>query len=217
MLQFYYSPVSLNARRVWVTLLEKQIPFEPKKLSLDGDQFAPEFTRINPLQRVPVIVDNGLRIVESLAILDYLEAQYPNPSLMPEDAAQIAFVRMVEMTALNELQPAIIPLMKQMVGFEIDPTFIEAAQGRIMTVLTLYKDFLADKPYFVGEQLTLADIVAETLVPSIFMFNLSLDPYPQLKSWIGRLQQRPSMQSTTPSNAQIEAAIPHIREILARR
>ena len=38
MLKFYYLPLSVNARRVWVALLEKQIPFEPILLNLDGDQ-----------------------------------------------------------------------------------------------------------------------------------------------------------------------------------
>ena len=83
MLKFYYHPTSVNARRVWVALLEKQIPFEPILINLDGDQFSEDFTAINPLQRIPVIVDNKLRVVESLAILDYLEAKYPTPSLMP--------------------------------------------------------------------------------------------------------------------------------------
>ena len=55
MLKFYYNPVSVNARRVWITLLEKQIPFEPILIRLDDDQFSDEFTAINPLQRVPAI------------------------------------------------------------------------------------------------------------------------------------------------------------------
>ncbi len=62
MLQFYYAPLSVNARRIWIALLEKHIPFEPILLNLDGDQFSAEFTAINPLQRVPVVVDDGLRI-----------------------------------------------------------------------------------------------------------------------------------------------------------
>lgn len=66
MLQFYYNPISVNARRVWVALLEKQIPFEPILINLDGDHLGAEFTALNPLQRVPVIVDAGFRVLESL-------------------------------------------------------------------------------------------------------------------------------------------------------
>lgn len=81
MLRFYYNPISVNVRRVWVALIEKKLDFEPVLINLGGEQFEPEFTAINPLQRIPVIEDNGLRVIESLAILDYLEAKYPQPSL----------------------------------------------------------------------------------------------------------------------------------------
>jgi glutathione S-transferase len=90
MLKFYYAPISANSRRIWITLLEKQIPFEPIIVDLDGEQFQSEFTAINPLQRVPAIVDNELRIFESLAILDYLAAKYPIPELMPKALDELA-------------------------------------------------------------------------------------------------------------------------------
>jgi glutathione S-transferase len=60
MLKFYYATISANSQRVWITLLEKQIPFEPIIVNLDGEQFQSEFTAIDPLQQVPAIVDNGL-------------------------------------------------------------------------------------------------------------------------------------------------------------
>jgi len=128
MLKFYYNPISVNARRVWVALLEKQIPFELILVNLDGDQFDDDFTAINPLQRIPAIVDNGLRVVESLAILDYLEAKYPTPSLMPSESEAIATVRMIETITVVELQPATIPLTRPLVGLEVDPQKLEAAQ-----------------------------------------------------------------------------------------
>ncbi|WP_421659534.1 glutathione S-transferase family protein [Leptothermofonsia sp. ETS-13] len=55
-------------------MLKKQIPFgfELVPLNLDGEQVQPEFTEINPLQRVPVIIEDEFRVVESLAILDCL-------------------------------------------------------------------------------------------------------------------------------------------------
>ncbi|WP_228016362.1 glutathione S-transferase family protein [Leptolyngbya ectocarpi] len=52
MLKFYYNPVSVNARCVWVALLEKQISFESILVNLDGDQLNNNFTAINPLLAV---------------------------------------------------------------------------------------------------------------------------------------------------------------------
>ncbi|BAZ05690.1 glutathione S-transferase family protein [Calothrix sp. NIES-3974] len=217
MLKFYYNPVSMNARRVWVTLLEKQIPFEAVLVKLDGDQFGDEFTAINPLQRVPVIVDHGLRVVESLAILDYLEAKYPTPSLIPHLAEEIATVRMVKMVTVGELQPALIPLTRKLVGLDVDAGKIDDARQRILTVMQFYENLLDGRTYFVNDQLTLGDIVAGTVVSSLPFMGFDLDSYPHLQGWLNQLEARESWQTTALKPAAIATAIPHIRAILARR
>lgn len=217
MLKFYYNPVSVNARRVWVTLLEKQIPFESILVNLDGAQFDNDFTAVNPFQRVPVVVDNGFRVVESLAILDYLEAKYPSHSLMPNEPESVAIVRMIEMIAVNELQSATIPLSRILVGLDVDQQKLDAAKERVVSVIQFYEDLLAHRLYFVEQDITLADIVAGTLVPSLPLFGFSLDAYPWLKGWSERLALRESWQQTTPQPEAIEAALPSIRKILERR
>ncbi|NJK27586.1 MAG: glutathione S-transferase family protein [Coleofasciculaceae cyanobacterium SM2_3_26] len=212
MLKFYYNPISINARRVWVALLEKQISFDPIVVNLDGDQFQENFTAINPLQRIPAIVDNEMRIVESLAILDYLEAKYPIPALIPTAPEAIAIVRMVETITVVELQPITILLTQSMVGLEVNPKKLESAQQRVTTILQFLEDSLAEKNYFAGETFTLAEVVAGTLLPS-----LPLENYPRLQTWSERLAQRESWQQTVASPAAIEAALPNIRAILERR
>jgi glutathione S-transferase len=217
MLKFYYNPVSVNARRVWIALLEKQIPFEPILVKLDGDQFDPDFTAVNPLQRVPVVIDNGLRVIESLAILDYLETQYPLPALMPSQPEDRATVHMVTMLAVNELQPATLPLMRSLVGLEVADRQLAAAQERIITVMQFYENQLNQYAYFVGEEITLADVVAGTLVPSLPLFGFSLASYPRLQAWAERLAGRSSWQQTTSPPEVVEAALPNIRKILEQR
>ncbi|MBD2344979.1 glutathione S-transferase family protein [Anabaena subtropica] len=217
MLKFYYNPISVNARRVWVALLEKQIPFELLLLNLNGDQFQEEFTAINPLQRVPVIVDDGLRVVESLAILDYLEAKYPTPALIPSEPGAIATVRMVEMITVNELQPATLILTRPLVELDTDAKKLELAQETVTKILRFYETLLGEQTYFVGKDFTLAEVVAGTLIPSLPLFGFSLDDYPRLLAWAERLEERESWQKTTPDFASIAAAIPNIKAILERR
>ncbi|WP_229639286.1 glutathione S-transferase family protein [Waterburya agarophytonicola] len=101
MLKFYYSRLSINARRVWVTLLEKNLEFESIILKLNGDQFQPDFLALNPFHHIPVLVDGDFKVFESLAILDYLEAKYPSPSFMPTSPEDIATVRMQELITIN--------------------------------------------------------------------------------------------------------------------
>ena len=183
-MKFYYHPISGNARRVWIALLEKQIPFEPVLVKLDGDQFQPEFLAINPFHHVPVIVDDGFEVVESLAILDYLEAKYLTPSLMPKDAKAIATGRMIELVTINELVPATVPLMQQMMELPVAREKIEAAQQQILKVLSFFEDKLGNNSYFVGENFTLADLVAGNSSSFLSLMGIPVDSYPQVKTWL---------------------------------
>ncbi|QLE55342.1 glutathione S-transferase family protein [Nostoc sp. TCL26-01] len=200
MLKFYYAPLSPNARRVWITLLEKEIPFESILMRLDGDQLQAEFVEINPFHHIPVIVDDGLRIIESLAILDYLESKYPQPALLPEDSQILAQVRMVQMVTANELLPKMVAIICEKAD---SPQFIQAVR-HINIVLKFLADILADKTFFAGEQLTLADIVAGTIIPTLPNLGVPLGDYPQLQNWCERLLQRPAWQKTQLSAADLD-------------
>lgn len=192
MLKFYYNPRSPMARRVWRTLLEKEIQFEPILLSLDGDQLQPEFLTINPFHHVPVIVDDGLRVIESLAILDYLETKYPSPALLPREAQTLATVRMVQMVTTNELLPKVISLIYES---EDSPKFLQAKE-HIDKILKFFTECLGNSSYFGSEQLTLADIVAGTDMSFLPMLGVKLSHYPKLNDWFERLMQREAWQKT---------------------
>jgi glutathione S-transferase len=217
MLKFYYNPISTNARRVWIALLEKQIPFESVLINLDGDQLQPEFTAINPLQRIPVIIDDGFKVVESLAILDYLEAKYPTPKLIPDHPEALAVMRMVQLVAVNEIQTATMILTKKLIGLDTDAEKIAIARKQVTNALDFYEQLLGEHPYFAGEEITLAEVVAGTIVPSLPMFRLALAPYSRLNAWAKRLAGRASWQQTTPAPEVIQAALPNVKKILERR
>jgi glutathione S-transferase len=218
MLTFYYNPVSSNACRVWIALLEKQIPFEPILVNLDGDQFDPDFTAVNPLQRVPVIVDDGFRVIESLAILDYLDAKYPTPSFMPSEPDAIAIVRMVEMLVINELQPVMLLLTRRFLELgAVEPRQIEVAQGRITAVMRFLEELIDGRSYFVGETFTQADIVGGIAIVSLGQLGCSMDDYPGLKAWSEQLALRDSWRQVTPSPEAVQAALPNVQKILRER
>ncbi|MEM8677168.1 MAG: glutathione S-transferase family protein [Cyanobacteria bacterium P01_G01_bin.67] len=218
MMKFYYSRLSINARRVWVTLLEKNIDFEPVILKLNGDQFQPDFLAINPFHHIPVLVDDDFKVFESLAILDYLEAKYPTPALMPSAAQDIAQVRMIELVTVNELPPASIVLMKEMLDIAVEEQKITQAHQTMATALQYFEDNLeGEQPYFLGEQLTSADIVAGTAVAAIPNLGISLEPYPKVTQWVENLNQRSSWQQTASTPEEIEKSKAIIKAILQKR
>ena len=93
MLTLYHAPISPNSRRVWITLIEKGLEFELVEIKLSGEQFQPDFLAINPFHHVPALVDDDFSIVESLAILDYLEAKYPTPNMLPKEVKNLTIVQ----------------------------------------------------------------------------------------------------------------------------
>ena len=187
MISFYFAKPSLFSRPVWITLIEKGLTFDPIYVNMGGDQFTPEFRSLNPFCRIPVLVDNGLTVTESQAILDYLDLQYPQPKLLPDSAQAVAKVRQVQMIAVNELVPAIGEcLMKK-------PDQQTYAKHRAMTALNVLEGLL-DGPYFGGDRLSLADIVAGSFVPVVCDLGFSLDH--RLQNWLNMLMDRPAWQQT---------------------
>ncbi|HLO84103.1 MAG TPA: glutathione S-transferase family protein [Nostocaceae cyanobacterium] len=200
MLKLYYNPLSPNARRAWITLLEKDIPFESIVMNLDGDQLQPEFLAVNPFHHIPVLVDDGLRIVESLAIMDYLESKYPTPSLLPQNPQDLAKVRMVQLVTSNELFPQIVSLIYE----AEDSPQIPKAKEKINTILQFFTELLGESPYFGSDSLTLGDIVAGIAVITVENLGVTLQNYPKINAWSERLKQRPVWQKTQITPEQFE-------------
>ncbi|MFN6518204.1 MAG: glutathione S-transferase family protein [Nostoc sp. CreGUA01] len=210
MLKFYYNLLSPNARRVWLTLLEKEIPFEPVLMKLDGDQFQPEFVATNPFHHIPVVVDDGFRVMESLAIMDYLETKYPTPAMLPSEPQALATVRMVQLITGNELFPQIITLICES---EDSPQAARAKQ-HIDKVLQFFTQVLGERSFFGSEQLTLADIVAGIGVLSLPNLGINLSNYTKLYEWCERLMQRPAWQKTKMSAEEFEIFKGRVRALV---
>lgn len=197
MLKLYYARPSAYARPVWLALMEKQLPFELMPVDLSGEQFEPEFLALNPFSHVPVLVDGEFQIIESLAILDYLEARYPTPALLPTEAIALAKVRMVQSVTFNELLPALFRLVtddENDIAADGASEEWEYARLRAINTLSFLEKLLGDNRYFAGDRLTLAEIVAGTLVHRMPDLGVGLAPYPKLEAWSDQLLSRPTWQ-----------------------
>lgn len=195
MLKFYYHSLSPLARRVWIALLEKEIPFEPILVDLGGDQFKEDFLAISPFHHVPVVVHEGIHLIESMAILDYLEHQFVAKPLSSSTASTHAQMEMTQMVVANELLPKLIAVANA----EHQP-LTEATKAHLESCFQFLAQQLGDKDYLGGSRIDLADIVAGSTVPLFHRLGISLQPYPALQRWCFRLAERSAWQQTNPSD-----------------
>jgi glutathione S-transferase len=181
MLKFYYHPLSPISRRVWLALLEKKVPFSPIVVNLHGEQFEESFLDLNPFHRVPVLVHEEICLIESLAILDYLDRQFPHNSLSPISTVDFARMRVVQMVITNELLPQILPIIHS--GSR---PLSRATVDQLATCFQFIEKHISNKDYFGGHCLNLADIVAGATIPLFSRLGILLESYPSIQSWYSR-------------------------------
>lgn len=91
MIRFYDNDMSVCAQKVRLVLAAKGLDYERHVLNLRaGDQFDPEYLKLNPKAVVPTIVDHGEPIIESTVIASYLDDAYPEPPLHPDSPLERA-------------------------------------------------------------------------------------------------------------------------------
>lgn len=107
MLELYHHGSSACAAKVRFALAEKQVAWTSRYVDiLRGEQFAPEFLRINPKAVVPVLVHDGEIIPESTIICEYAEDAFPERPLYPASPLLRARVRWWTKAVDEELHPA---------------------------------------------------------------------------------------------------------------
>ena len=93
MLELYHSVNSVCAQKVRIALAEKGLEYREHLMTLRGDQFSPDYMKLNPMAVVPTLVHDGRPVIESSVILYYIDEAFPTPPLMPRDPHLRARVR----------------------------------------------------------------------------------------------------------------------------
>ena len=95
MLSLYHGDTSVCSQKVRLVLAEKKLDWEPHFIDLGkGDQFAPDYLKLNPNAVVPTLVHDGRVIIESTMIDEYLDDAFPKISLRPDDPYRRAQMRL---------------------------------------------------------------------------------------------------------------------------
>ncbi|KAJ8724240.1 hypothetical protein PYW08_015714 [Mythimna loreyi] len=179
----YYTPGSAPCRLVLLVAAALNIQLDHNLMNLrEGDQFKPDFLKLNPQHTVPTIVDGDFTLWESRAIARYLVNKYGEDSgLYPTDPKQRALVD-------QRLDFDLGTLYSRYSQYYYPQLFLgaKADEGllkKLEEALVFLNTFLEGSTYAAGDKLTLADLGLVTTVSTIETAGISLDSYPNVQKW----------------------------------
>lgn len=191
-----YSDSSPNGFKITIALQELGLPYVLRHVNIDqGENTQPEFLRLSPHGRIPVLVDesNGITLFESAAILLYL-ADKTGRLLPSAPKARWEAIQWLIFHAAS-----VGPIIGQRVHFELfadEPNPHAIARYRRLTheAFATLDRRLAAHPYLAGEAYSIADIAqfGWTHIARIIDFDFSA--YPHLSAWHERVAARPAVQ-----------------------
>ncbi len=199
-------------QKVRIILAEKGLSYELIQVDLtQGEQRKPEFLRLNPFGRVPVLIDEDITIYDSTIIAEYLEDEYPEPPLLPAvgSSALRARARTWEDFADTSFTAQVGQLMSEMGKPEgdRDPARLQRSQTLIERALNFINHELQGQEYL-AQQFSVADIA---FVPRLVVLkDLGLEPgqnRPNVEAWLNRMVDRPSIQSLEGLTVQLLAGV----------
>ncbi|MEX0803052.1 MAG: glutathione S-transferase family protein [Candidatus Binatia bacterium] len=198
MIKLYDFKSSPNCQRVKVVLAEKNLPYETVPIDLRAQaQKTPDYLKLNPYGKVPVLTDDGTVLYESCIINEYLDEKYSKPPLMPADLAKRAKARILIDYGLGHLDGPYQKLRMETMKDEKEQSkeVIAAAKAELRKLLQRLETELGDQSYLVGD-FSLADAA---LIPRFTRLEgfgvIPDDSLPRLGKYIERMKERPSVKA----------------------
>ena len=195
MLKLYFAPKSRAVRAAWM-LEELGLEYELVSYALgDPAMRAPDYRRVHPMGRVPVLEDGNVRVMESGAILEYLLARYGQGQFCPavdspEFPAYLQWLHYAE----GMLMPPINSYMVE--TFFLPPerqseVHAKRAKKLLGQMLVAVETALEGRDWLAGD-FSAADIMTGSAVMSARMIGVDFADLPRLRAYIDRLEARPA-------------------------
>ncbi|HJU70788.1 MAG TPA: glutathione S-transferase [Paucimonas sp.] len=193
-MKLYDLELSGNCYKVRLFAALAKIPVDIVAVDfLGGEHKRSPLIDLNPWGEIPVLQDGEVVLRDSHAILVYLATQYAGDTWLPRDAAGMAEVMQWLSTAANEVQngPGAARLVDKF-GYAIDKADTVKRSDRILPLIDAH---LARHRWLALERPTIADCAVMPYVALAPEGAVSLQPYPHIRQWIGRIKELPGFLS----------------------
>ncbi len=199
MYTLYHFPYSQHGRRVVSLLEEANIPYNIRNVAMmEGEHMSPEFLKINPNHKIPVLDDGDFRLTESNAILRYLCNKHKLTTWYPEDLqarAQVDQWLDWNQTRLAQVVVDIV-LNKVFMAPNGDQAAIARGEQLLPELFVILDAALAQHDYIVGDQPTIADL---SIASNIFHLGFAeVMPKGETAQWYSRIQDIQGFQKSLP-------------------
>jgi maleylpyruvate isomerase len=198
---------SSAAYRVRIALNLKGLAYETVGIHLSkegGRHRTPEYRAINPQMRVPALaLPGGEILIQSLAIIDYLDETYPQPPFLPSDPIERAKVRAFAQVIACDIHPLnnTAPLRYLKHQLKHEQAEIDAWYAHwITTGFEALEELIRPGPYAFGAQVTLADICLVPQVANARRMKVPLDKFPKIVGAEAACQQLSAFEKARPEN-----------------
>tara|TARA_B100000686_G_C16376082_1_gene755017 strand:- start:7 stop:651 length:645 start_codon:yes stop_codon:yes gene_type:complete len=202
---FYISSAAYRAR---IALNLKGIAYEYIPINMFAEEhLTPEYYEIHPQGLVPVLVDGGRTINQTLAIMEYLEEVYPEPSLLPADPAERARVRALALIPDCEMHPINNRRVRDYITKDLGishESMIEWIGHWNAIGFAALEAFLSEGQhtgvFCHGDRPTLADVFLVPQLDAARRFETDLTPYPTVLRIEESCLELPEFQAAMPIN-----------------
>lgn len=214
-IELHYSPGSC-ARVSLVALEEIGQPFEARLVAfLGGENQHPSFLAINPAGKVPVLIVDGVPLVQNIAILTYLTDRFPEAGLLPVAGDLLGRARALGDLACfaSDMHPLVTRIAfptKVVADIACATLQRDTAIARMAGFLAIYEDRLASRPWVLGEHWSIADVYLNWVWFRITSGGFDASGFPNICAHAERLKVRPSFVRAMFREAEAE------RDLLAR-
>ena len=196
MITLYGSARSSAGRCLWA-LEEAGIPYTRKEVDMRSNEHkSAEFLKINPMGKVPAMVDGDITLFESMAINFYIADTYKK-ELLGNTPLERGLAMQWSFWASSELQSPIIEIFIQKVFMpddKRDNNVIENNLKKLPELLSILDNSLNGKKYLTGNNFTIGDINTASVVSICPMIGVELKTYPNIEGWLGAISDRPGFQ-----------------------